>query len=663
MALIIPNYKEPGAYSTIIPNPTTATASGPPIVAILGPALQGTYEPSLFFNADDAQHQYGIATKSNPLPLGIQIAFENGAKQVLGINVQPSNSTVAFFDPLLNGKGMPIATVGAVTSTFPATGYRPADLTLLDPVSGVPVNTDGTVAGVFYVQDFDPLVADPVLNSSPASTNLQFVNSFGNLLQYIKYCQAPFLNGSQQVPYMNSSMVRIQVPAVQNIGSAPTATPSLSANVGPQATDAQWTQLNNALVFANAINSALNSPLVARILVPDYSSSSATNQTPNYREMYSALNQFIQPTSNGPVIKITSTADLYSYAVNFGFMHISAIEPGKEHEIIAGLFATQSYVADPTDATGKKLLPFGINVSQYAGPNNTNPTFYFFNGADGVVTAKSYIDAINNELTTVRADVIVVLNTDSTLNNTIQDHCALMSSHDERNERIAIVSGGVSELYTTTIANVQAIQQGSAPERMVYIWPTGGYRQDPVQRTTVVLDGSFLAAACAGILCSNDAAEPLTRKRIAGFSDVSVKTSRTQKNLIARNGITIIENDPRAGLRVRDGITCNPSTPETQEISVVRQLDFTAQNVRDLLDDNIVATKITQNTLPVVQTLTKNKLQSLVDAKIIYGFKDVSARINPLDPRQIDVRFTVRPAYPCKYIEIVISVTSALDGF
>jgi len=660
MSLIIPNYLEPGAYSITTINPTTTTAAGVPVVAIVGQALQGTYEPTLFYNADDAQSMYGVATKANPLPLGISLAFQNGAPQVLGLNVQPSNSTVAYLAAPQSGlPGLVLTTTSLVTSNFPGNEFfQPAPQTLLDPITQQPVNADGATAGVFYIQDFDPDVADPVLNSSPQATALAFATSSGNLLQYIKYTNAPLVNGVQQVPLQNDAMVRVLIPSVL-ASAVQTATPALSGVCGPQPTQYQYTQFQNAMAIANALNSTPDSPVTATFLVPDFSQTAASGASvPNWREMYSAQGQPILPTStSSTTVTISTQADLYAYAMNHGVLRIAASQPGSQHEIVAGLFAASTF----DDATG--TLPFGLTVSVFAGVDNTNPCIFFNNGTDGVVTSQSYIDAINNQLVTVRADIVVVLNTDSTLQSVIQEHCSFMSSEDERNERIAIVSGPISELYTTTIQNVQNIQTGSNPERMVYIWPTGGYYQDAVLRTTVILDGTYLAAACAGILASNDAATPLTRKTITGFTDITIKTTRTAMNSIAQYGVCIIENSAQAGIRVRDGITCNPTSPETQEISVVRQLDYCAQSVRDVLDLNVVATKITTNTLAVVQTLTTTTLQALVTANLLYGFQQVSARIDPNDPRQIDVRFTVRPAYPCKYVIITITVTSSLTGF
>ena len=649
MPQIIPNYREPGAYSTINIIPTTTSQLGPPVVAILGQARQGPYVPVLFYDSNDAQNLYSTATLSNPLPNAIQIAFENGATRVLGLNVEPSNSFPAYLT--LPNSGLP----GIPTSTFPTSAYIPAATganAVLDPVTQQPVNVDGTVAGIFYVQDFDPSAADPVLNSTPQATQQAFATSQGNLLQYIKYGQAPTLNGVQQVPYSNSNMIRVSVPAV--IAGAPPDPNTYQSGFFGVITQAQWNSFSNALAMVNAIVATPNAPLGAAILVPD--ANQLTNYPLGWQNVYASVGN-TTATIGASSTLIQSIGDAYAYAINYGVFQLYALEPGAQHEIVMGLFATSSF----DEQTGTK--PFGLPVS-FAGVNNTNPYIIFNNGIDGVVTNQSYIDAINNQLTTVRADLLVVLNTDSSLQQVIKDHVTYMSSHDERNERIALVSGPISELYTTSIQNAQNLQGGvDSAERMVYIWPTGAYRNDAVLGTSVTLDGTFLAAACAGVLASNDAATPLTRKSITGFTDITIKTSRTQANSIAQNGICIIENDPVQGIRCRDGITCDPTSPETQEISVVRQIDFMAQQVRNTLDASFIATKITVNTLPAVTTTVKNVLQNLVTTQIIYGFQNVTARINPNDPRQIDVYFLMRPAYPCKYIEIYISVTSSLTGF
>lgn len=623
MSIQIQNYVQPGAYSTIIPNPTVAVSTGVPVVAIVGQSIRGPYTPQLFFNFSDAQTYYGTATKGNPLSLGIQLAFQNGAPRVLGLNVQPDNSLSAGINILI--------------STLPVSGYVPAPPGAIDQVTQKTVDPDGTIAGSFYVQDYNPVVADPVYNSNSASVQAAFFNS-GNrsMLQYVQ------LLGATKVPLANTASQQVIVYAVQP------SSPPLNT-----ITQAQWNQYTNASTLLNAINGAYLSPVAARILIPD-SGYTGYNPIPGFRDIDSVLGATLNAgTANA--ITIPGFAEAYNYAIhNGGILNIYSIEPGTQHQVIYGLFDSNSASTSSTNGQG-----FGLPVQNGVVGNPFNQLPY---GTDGVITTTSYINAIA-QLAGQRADVIVVLNTDPSIQGILKAHVAEQSGHDYRNERIAIVSGPISELYTTTIQNVTVLQGGPGAQRMMYIYPTSAFFFDQVLNTTVALDGTYLACACAGLLTSNNAAEPLTHKVLSGFRDVGVKLNNRTANGIAKNGVCIIENSPNFGIRVRDQLTCDPTSPETQEISVVRQLDFTAQTLRDVMEANVVATKISRGTIGTVQGLAVSALKSLEDSKVIYGFKDVVARINPNDPRRIDLSCTVRPSYPCKFVEITIQVTSSLAGF
>lgn len=623
MALTIPNYLQPGAYSTIIPNPTTTTASGPPIVAIIGQGLRGSYNPQLFFSPTDSQNAYGYATKSNPLSLGMQIAFENGAPQVIGLNVAPENST-------------PSDLIISLTS-LPVTAYIPAPTSAIDAVTQLPVNTTGNVAGTFYVQDYNPVVADPVLNSSPQATQQAF-SLAGNtsLLQYEK------LLGFTFVPLANTQMAQVIVYTV------PTTTSPVTS-----VTQSQWNQYLNGFAIAQAFEGTYLTPALAEIVVAD-SSQTDYNPTPGYRELNSCVGLTLNK-GTGSQITISNINQAYAYAFNggSGSLFLGALQPGTQHQILMGLFDSNlaSQSSTNTQALGLPVQNGAVN----------NPFLVLDPGTDGVVTIQSYLNAIT-QLDAVRADVIVVMYPDTGIQLALLDDVTTQSSTPYANERIAIISGPISEQYTTTISNVTALQGSPGSQRMVYIWPTAGFRFDPILNTIVALDGTYLAAACAGILCSNSPSTPLTHKVITGFNDISVHVNNQVANSIAQYGICIIENNPQFGIRVRDGITCDPTSPETQEISVVRQLDFTAQSLRDIMNASVVATAITQNTLGVVQSLATTVLQNLENNNQIFGYKNVVARIDPNDPRQIDLSVAVRPAYPCKYVQITIQVTSSLAG-
>jgi hypothetical protein len=631
--LTIQNYLQPGAYSTIIPNPTTATASGTPIVAIVGQGLYGSYTPTLFFNSSDAQTMYGIASKANPLSLGIQFAFLNGASQVLGLNVQPDNSTPA---------GLVIS-----LSNLPVSAYGAAPSNATDAVTQQPINTSGNVAGTFYIQDFNPGVSDPLYSTDAQSVQLAYAFA-GNtsMLQYEKAL------GATIVPLQNTAQQQITVYTVEVTSPPTTPTGDTNANL----TQAQWNQFQNAVALMNAFNGAYLSPVLAQILIPDTTGPITVNNT-NYRDIYSSIGVTVnEGSSTATPVNIVDFYTAYTYALNHGgILYLSALTAGTGHQIIIGLFDSNS--ASPTSQVNPQALGFPTAVNL----GSTNPYVVFANGGDGVITDQSYINALE-QLQNVRADMVVVLNTSVAVQQALKLHVTTMSSYYNRNERIGLTSGPISESTDTTVQNAVALQGGPGAQRMVYIWPTAGFYFDSVLNTTVAVDGTYLAAACAGILAGGDQATPLTHKLLSGFSDVSYHLADTQENAIAQYGVCIIENNPNYGLRIRDGITCDPTSPETQEISVVRQLDYAAQSLRDIMDANIVATKITRNTLAVVTQLAQQTLQSLEDSNLIYGYKNLAARIDPNDPRQIDLAVTIRPSYPCKYVVITISVTSALDG-
>jgi len=647
MALQIPNYLQPGTYSTIIPNPTAPTTNGPPILAIVGQALQGPYTPALFSNPGDAQTTYGLASIANPLANAIQIAFENGATNVLGVNVEPDNNSSSQI--LQN------------VTTLPTSAYMPLPSTALDAVTGLPANTTGNVAGTFYIQDFNPIVPDPYENTTTAAAQQVFSSaSSTSMLQY--YAD---VNGTSVVPLANSNAVQVVVYTAEA-----TSPPASSIS------QAHWNQLTNANSLVNAINSAYGSPVSAQILLLDTGTAYPPALNPvnaggynilNYIDLGQAISLASQTSGyringttqlGGPSSVYGGVVDTYNYAfASAGNMviRIASNTGGNQHAIYYGLFDSNS--ANASYAVNTQALGLTPIIS-----NNNNPYRYDNNGTNGVITTGSFEKAIDL-LQNARADIIVALNTSPAIQNYLKSHVTLMSSTAERNERIAFVSGPITEQYQTTILNATSLQGGVGAQRMVYVWPTGGFRYDSALKSTVALDGTYLACALAGIATSYDAATPLTHKQISGFTDVIQHFSNTGMNNIAQNGVLVIENNPTYGLWVRDGITCDPTSPETQEISVVRQLDYTAQALRDAMDSSIIATKITQSTLASVQSLTVSTMENLKSRNIVYGYKNVVARINPNDPRQIDLSLAVRPAYPCKYVQITIQVSSSLSGF
>ena len=619
MPLAIQNYLPPGAYSQIIANATSATTIGPPVVCIIGQAVRGPYGPYLYTNSSDLQTTYGPATQGNPLSLGAKFAFLNGALNVLACNVPPDNSTPAYFS-------MPL-------TSFPISAYTPAPSTAVDAVTQQQVNSLGNVAGSFYIQDFNPSVPDPVYNTSTTATAQAFalLSNSSTMYQYLQ------LAGYSFVPLQNSPQAQVV------IYSYNTTTPPLSSiNQG------QWNQYNNAFQIFSGVNTAFQSPVQAQILIPD--TSTVTNgPIAGYSNLFNSIGNTVNTGSAATSAVLTNLNVGIQYAMQHGgVLWIGDLNNGTQHGVFMGLFDSNTASTTSTESQAFGMPGF-INGSA------NNPYFYTHNGTDGAVTSNSF----NNALALVdnqRADLIVMMNPNPALQSSLEVDVATQSNFYYRNERVGLTSGYTYDSYQTTITNVTALQGGPGAQRMIYIYPTSAYYNDLIQNRVVVLDGTYIAAACAGALAANDAAEPLTHKTLAGFTDIGLHLTNTAANGIAQYGVTVIENNPQFGIRVRHGLTCNPTNVNTQEISVVRQLDYVAQSLRAVMDANIVATKITKNTLGAVTSLATTTLSNLLLSNIIANYQAPVARIDPSNPTRINLYVTLTPAYPCNYVDIFINI-------
>ncbi len=318
--------------------------------------------------------------------------------------------------------------------------------------------------------------------------------------------------------------------------------------------------------------------------------------------------------------------------------------PGSAHKI---------YVRAVSDAT---IIGITVNTLE------TAPA-----GTDGVIGAGDF-DYACSKITNIRTNIIVPIThgfSSADIRNIrllVQTHVDNMSTHDQKMERVGIVSGPINEgLFggSSILSNIIDASKANAEElvdsRMIYIAPTSVFKFDSANNITLILDGSFLAAALAGLLSSYDAAEPATRKGLTGFLGLGLSLSRSDMNDMASSGITVIVND-RGKLRVRHGLTTDTTSAETQEISVVRLIDYTSETVRAALESVYVGKKLLRESTDEIASTTNVLLKRLIEDRIIYNAKNIRAKIDDTEPRQVNVKFDLRPIYPLNWIEITIAI-------
>jgi len=130
---------------------------------------------------------------------------------------------------------------------------------------------------------------------------------------------------------------------------------------------------------------------------------------------------------------------------------------------------------------------------------------------------------------------------------------------------------------------------------------------------------------------------------------------------MAATGITILEEYGNV-IIVRHGMTCDTTTPNKNEISVVQIKDYVAKMLRMSLENSFVGRKIVPETIVGIKAATEAQLGRLQVNQIIYGFKSVSVTEDPYDPTQLNVDFQMKPIYPLNYIMITITLNARIGA-
>lgn len=261
-----------------------------------------------------------------------------------------------------------------------------------------------------------------------------------------------------------------------------------------------------------------------------------------------------------------------------------------------------------------------------------------------------------NKLSAVNGiNIVVPLTTDTNLFASVKTHVTNASSITERKERTAILGLSGSPSVQTVVAQATAL----ADKRLVLVYPTSGTRYLGNSTTISTLDGSFLAAALAGIRTSTSftVSDPLTRKEVTGFVDIPDTLLRSEKNVLSGNGVCVIESQSSIP-RVRYGTTTDTSTSDNKEYSVVEITDYVASSMRQLLESIFIGQKILADTPSQVRSTITAVLTDFIRRETITGFTGVSASIDLLDPTQINVSFSIAPVRPLNYILITFSLTA-----
>jgi hypothetical protein len=295
-------------------------------------------------------------------------------------------------------------------------------------------------------------------------------------------------------------------------------------------------------------------------------------------------------------------------------------------------------------------------------------SFAFLNGARTIVAAavknpnspqvSDYRDALATFEGILDISVVVCANGSSGLHTAVRDHVVSQSSARAERKAILGVDGSSTAIDSSTlISYAQAIESS----RVALVSPAVVNYYNTSLNKTVVLGGQYLAAALAGVAVSLSPATPLTRKQVLGFASVP-NAADAQKSRETQGGLLVIDSLNNTGsLRVRHGVTTDPSSIVTREWSILSQQDAMSFRLRSFFDtDGIIGSIITDTTMANVKASAESALQSLIADQSIASYQGLTVRQSSTNLDVVQISFAWKASLPLNYIvvQFTLDVTS-----
>lgn len=349
---------------------------------------------------------------------------------------------------------------------------------------------------------------------------------------------------------------------------------------------------------------------------------------------------------------------------------------------VAYCYANANYFAVNTFTDFASLIavygnPFNPTTGAIQSPLSLAAQFAFENGANTIYTvALSGLGSLSDQYRDAYTLTEAVTGIDITVpvfaENAITDNTDLASfvsrfvTHLKNCEaagfpRVGLfgVGSGFSDSVTP-----DTIAQSFNYKRVTFVWPKELLYYNSLTNSTVTVGGTYLAAACAGILCNNPVNQGLTRRQVRSFSGLTLKAAQassvSNKNTWSASGVAVAEVNRLGQLVIRHGTTTDPSAVTNRELSIVRCQDALFNLVQQALDQaGLIGSPITEDTPLTVKSILAGALETSVASDTIQSYSNLSVRQQALpngDPTVIECLFSYQPTYPLNYITVVMTL-------
>lgn len=231
---------------------------------------------------------------------------------------------------------------------------------------------------------------------------------------------------------------------------------------------------------------------------------------------------------------------------------------------------------------------------------------------------------------------------------------SLLSATADRQYRTGLI--GYESSVTKDPVSIAA---GIASSRVGVVWPN---RWNFVTNGQVVeVGGLYAAAAIGGRQASLAPQNSLTRKLVAGFagfpSDLRQGMTKAVRDSWSSGGLMVVEADRNGALIIRHGISSDPSSLYTRELSLTRSKDRMLQIIQDTLEASGLIGSPIDTEMPVrLKGVIAGCLETALSSGLIVSYQNLKVRQSSVDPTVLEVKFEYLPPYPVNYIVVSYSI-------
>lgn len=286
--------------------------------------------------------------------------------------------------------------------------------------------------------------------------------------------------------------------------------------------------------------------------------------------------------------------------------------------------------------------------------------------AGSTPTVDEYNEALNKIKTEAGVWRIIPMDLSTDIVNAVRSHVLTLSTVEERMERTALYSIPYSQSLTPptefagdngVLSVIGGFTSSIANKRIVVPYPDTASKilSDGVKRD---LNGPYLMAALAGAEQAQAIYKSMTRSSIGSFYELKgVKMTRTQKNQLAERGVLVLEQESINGdVTVRHQLSTDMSTTQSREMSLLHIQDYCSKSLRKTLEQYIGRRNIDFDFIQMLKGSVENALSIFVKNNIIVSYEIGDIYQDEENPDAIIVGISVRPPYPCNYIDITLYV-------